>query len=87
MINKEDLENFYTNHSTKETCIFFNVSKKELIEILDEYNIQPHTKQENISFTLLNKTEEQKNQILELYCHHDLPNNRCYIQKHLPELG
>lgn len=62
MINKEDLENFYTNHSTKETCIFFNVSKKELIEILDGYNIQPHTKQENISFTLLNKTEEQKNQ-------------------------
>lgn len=61
-ITKEILENFYINHSTNDTTKYFNISKKELIEILDEYNIQPHTKQENISFTLLNKTEEQKNQ-------------------------
>lgn len=59
-LTKESLEKFYKNHSTKDTYLHFNVSKEQLINCLLKYNIEIHSKKENISLTLLNKSEEQK---------------------------
>ena len=56
-ITKEILLNYYLQHSNKDTQIYFNLSKVELLSLLKKYDINIHSKQENISYTLLNKSK------------------------------
>lgn len=59
-IDYEQLKEYYVNHSTKDTCSYFLITKKELIDLLHDLNIDIHTKKENISLTLKNKSADEK---------------------------
>lgn len=60
MIVDTNIIEYYKTHSDKETLQEFNLSKITLYSLLDRYNVNHHSKNENIRFTLLNKTNEQK---------------------------
>ena len=61
-MDKQRLINYYANHSDKDTANYFQITKEELINYLTHNEIPQHTKGENISLTLLNRTSEQKQQ-------------------------
>ena len=59
-MDRQQFIEFYKTHFDKETRTQFNLSRNELVDYLIHNDIPQHTKNENIKFTLLNKTSEQK---------------------------